>query len=119
MEDQTIIALDTESMLRDLGAVSVDAFTTADAAINWLGNADVDVGVLDVALGGTTSFPVAELLEQRAIPFIFTTGYGDTGMFPERFLTVPIVRKPYVMLSLADAITKCLKRPLNTPASAG
>jgi len=97
-------------MLRDLGAVSVHAFTTVDTAIEWLADADVDIGVLDVALGGTTSFPVAELLQQRDIPFIFTTGYGDTGMFPERFLTMPIVRKPYVMLSLAEAIAECLKR---------
>ncbi len=111
MEDQTIIALDTESMLLDLGAVSVHAFTTVDAAIAWLGDANVDIGVLDVALGGTTSFPVAELLEQRTIPFIFTTGYGDSSMFPERFLTVPIVRKPYVVRALAEAIFKCLKRP--------
>jgi len=111
VEDQTIIALDTENMLRDLGAVSVHAFTTVDAAIAWLGDANVDIGVLDVALGGTTSFPVAELLEQRTIPFIFTTGYGDTSMFPERFLHVPIVRKPYVMHALADAISRCLKRP--------
>lgn len=110
VEDQIIIALDTESMLRDLGAVSVHAFTTVETALEWLATTDVDIGVLDVGLGNATSFPVAELLEQRNIPFIFTTGYGDTAMFPERFLKAPIVRKPYAMAALAEAIAKCVLR---------
>jgi CheY-like chemotaxis protein len=111
VEDQTIIALDTESMLLDLGAATVHSFTTGEGAIAWLGTAEVDVGVLDVSLGTTTSFPVAEFLVQRAVPFIFTTGYGDSTMFPAHFLTVPIVRKPYAIESLARALVQCLGRP--------
>jgi CheY-like chemotaxis protein len=108
VEDQTIIALDTESMLGDLGAASVHSFTTADGALNWLAAAKVDVGVLDVSLGDTTSFPVADELHRRAVPFIFTTGYGDSGIIPKRFLDVPIVRKPYTIESLANALAKCV-----------
>jgi len=111
VEDQTIIALDTESMLLDLGATIVHSFTTGDAAIAWLGMAEVDVGVLDVSLGATTSFPVAEVLVQRAVPFIFTTGYGDSTMFPPHFLNMPIVRKPYAIDTLARALVQCLHRP--------
>lgn len=109
VEDQTIIALDTESMLRELGAASVYSFTTADGALTWLAAAKSDVGVLDVSLGSTTSFPVADELQQRSVPFIFTTGYGDSGVIPERFLDVPIVRKPYTIEALADALAKCLR----------
>jgi DNA-binding NtrC family response regulator len=108
VEDQTIIALDTEGMLLELGAASVHSFTTADSALAWLAAAPIDVGVLDVSLGTTTSFPVADLLAQRAVPFIFTTGYGDSGMFPQRFLDAPVVRKPYVIEALADALVRCL-----------
>jgi CheY-like chemotaxis protein len=111
VEDQTIIALDTESMLLELGAATVHSFTTGDAAIAWLGTAELDVGVLDVSLGSATSFPVAELLVQRAVPFIFTTGYGDSTMFPPHLLNVPIVRKPYAIESLARALVQCLQRP--------
>lgn len=112
VEDQTIIALDTEAMLLELGAASVHSFTTADAALACLAAAPIDVGVLDVGLGTGTSFPVADLLAQRAVPFIFTTGYGDSGMFPRRFLDVPVVRKPYVIDALADALVRCLQPPL-------
>ena len=98
-------------MLLELGATTVHSFTTGDSAIAWLGTAEVDVGVLDVSLGTATSFPVAECLVQRAVPFIFTTGYGDSTMFPAHFLNVPIVRKPYAIEYLARALVQCLQRP--------
>jgi CheY-like chemotaxis protein len=109
VEDQTIIALDTEGMLLELGAASVHSFTTGDAAIAWLGTAAIDVGVLDVALGAATSFPVAELLLQQGVPFIFTTGYGDKKMFPAPLLSVPIVHKPYGFEALAEGLAQCLQ----------
>lgn len=109
VEDQTIIALDTESMLRELGAASVYSCTTAGAALVWLKNGNTDLGVLDVSLGDATSFPVADFLQSASVPFIFTTGYGDRGVIPERFADVPIARKPYTLKSLATAIDICLR----------
>jgi DNA-binding NtrC family response regulator len=109
VEDQTIIALDTESMLLDLGAASVHSFATVDAALTWLAAAKADIGLLDISLGTTTSFPVADALQQRAVPFKFTTGYGDSGVIPDRFLDVPIVRKPYTLQALAEAVAKCIR----------
>ncbi len=69
-------------MLLDLGAASVHSFTTADAALTWLAAAKADIGVLDISLGTTTSFPVADALQQRAVPLMFTTGYGDSAVDP-------------------------------------
>ena len=109
VEDQTIIALDTEAMLQELGAATVHSFTTAESAVAWLSAASPDIGVLDISLGAATSFPVADALQQRSVPFIFTTGYGDRGIIPERFLDVPIVRKPYTLVALAEAVTRCLR----------
>jgi DNA-binding NtrC family response regulator len=108
VEDQTIIALDTEGMLLDLGAASVRSFTTANDALAWLATVRIDVGVLDVSLGDATSFPIAELLAEQRTPFIFTTGYGDSGMIPKAFADVPIVRKPYLLEGLSRALSKCL-----------
>lgn len=109
VEDQTIIALDTESMLAELGAASIQTFTTAEAALAWIADTTIDIGVLDIALGAATSYPVADALTQRGIPFVFTTGYGDTHPIPIRFAAVPIVHKPYGTEALADAIARCLQ----------
>jgi CheY-like chemotaxis protein len=109
VEDQTIIALDTESMLTELGASSVQSFTTPDAALAWLQSAQADVAVLDIALGALTSYPVADILQERGIPFLFTTGYGDTRFIPERYALVPVVHKPYGAEALAEGLALCLK----------
>ncbi|HOZ27277.1 MAG TPA: hypothetical protein PK080_07945, partial [Hyphomonadaceae bacterium] len=55
------------------------------------------------------SAPVAELLRNLGVPFMFATGYGDTVMVPESMRSVPVVRKPYAGATLADAITNLLR----------
>jgi len=39
------------------------------------------------------SFPIAELLQQRHIPFIFTSGY-DRLLIPSSLSQMPLVSKP-------------------------
>jgi CheY-like chemotaxis protein len=111
VEDQTIIALDTEIMLAELGASSVQSFTTSDSALQWLAASTPNVAVLDIALGATTSYPVAEALLQRAIPFVFTTGYGESHLVPPRFSKVPIVHKPYGAENLLEGLARCMGLP--------
>ena len=83
VEDQPLIALDTESMLADIGASSVASFSSADHALVWLQSGAPGVAVLDVNLGGTSSFAVADELSLRGIPFAFATGYARHGDDPE------------------------------------
>jgi DNA-binding NtrC family response regulator len=114
VEDQTLIALDTEMLLRELGAETVDSFTNAEAALAWLASASPDVAVLDINLGTSSSFPVAAEIHRRAKPFIFTTGYGDGIVIPDEYLGVQIVQKPYTRDTLASAFQTCL-RPDKAP----
>ena len=108
VEDEAIIALDTESMLRELGAADVRSFSTAHAALDWLAEGRTDIGVLDIALREMTSYPVGDALVERGIPFIFTTGYGNTCHVPSRFAAVPVVHKPYSLGDLTSGLARCL-----------
>jgi DNA-binding NarL/FixJ family response regulator len=108
VEDQTLIALDTEGLLRELGAQTVETFTTAKAALTWLKTASPDVGVLDINLGGSSSFEIAEELVRRSKPFVFTTGYSDSLDVLETYRNAPIARKPYTRDALAVALAACL-----------
>ncbi len=110
VEDQTLIALDTEMLLRELGAEVVETFTNAEAALAWLASGSPDVGVLDINLGMTSSFSVAAEMHRRAKPFIFTTGYGEGVLIPEDFADILIVHKPYTCDALAHAFEACLRR---------
>ena len=108
VEDQTLIALDLEANLFDLGARSVEVCTRREAALTWLASATPDVGVLDVNLGSSHVFPIATELHHRRIPFVFTTGYDDNMRMPADLADAPILRKPYTLDDLRRALRLCL-----------
>ncbi len=56
---------------------------------------DAEVAILDVNLNGELIFPVADLLIERGVPVIFTTGYAPEKLFPPRFMGLPTLQKPY------------------------
>lgn len=104
VEDQALIAMDTEEVLRRLGASNVHASPTVRDALAMLAAQTPDIAVLDFNLGIGTSEAVAQVLLERGIPFVFATGYGDTEVIPVRFNRAPIVRKPVSAEVLADRL---------------
>lgn len=103
VEDNMIIAMDGEDALCDLGAevVTVASVSRAKEAID-LGR--IDFAVLDFNLGTETSLPIADLLAERGIGFLFATGYGDGLDLPERFSGITLIKKPYSGTTLGQAI---------------
>ncbi|PZQ47303.1 MAG: signal transduction histidine kinase [Rhodovulum sulfidophilum] len=95
VEDQLLIAMELEQILEDLGHEVLATATSPSEALAVLAGARPDVAILDVNLGDATSEPIAEALAGRGVPFLFATGYADGGAIPERFRSVPAVRKPY------------------------
>ena len=63
----------------------------------------LDLAVLDINLAGELSYPVAEVLQQRWIPFVFATGYGAAGV-PESLNRAIVVSKPFRTEQLATAL---------------
>ena len=63
-----------------------------------------DGAILDVNLYTETSYLIAEALQERAIPFVFVTGYGETMSIPERFKHVHVMSKPFAMDALRAAL---------------
>lgn len=103
VEDNMIIAMDGEDALRDLGAEVVTA-ASVGRAHEAIAISTVDLAVLDFNLGHETSLPVADLLAERGIPFLFATGYGDGLELPQRFGHVTLLKKPYSGATLAQAL---------------
>ena len=66
-------------------------------------NAEIDFAVLDINLAGTQSFPAADILRQRDIPFVFASGYGVDGLV-DGYLHDTVLRKPYDLQNLKQAI---------------
>jgi light-regulated signal transduction histidine kinase (bacteriophytochrome)/CheY-like chemotaxis protein len=110
VEDQSLIALDTEDLLRRLGASEVRLSPDATHAILTLGAFRPDGAVLDFNLGEDTSEKVADHLVAMGVPFVFATGYGDNVMIPEHLRSVPIIRKPASTGSLTAQMNEARRR---------
>ncbi|KQT53667.1 hypothetical protein ASG43_17670 [Aureimonas sp. Leaf454] len=94
VEDEMMVAMMIEDMLIDLGFDVVGPAMRLEAALLLADREAIDGAVLDVNLGSEKSFPVAEVLLARGIPFCFATGYGKMGVsdvFPDAI----VLAKPF------------------------
>ena len=108
VEDSLIIALDAEDIAEKLGADGVATAASVEAALDLLADAPPTVAVLDVNLGSTTSFGVADALLERDIPFMFATGYGEQANFPDKHRGRIVLQKPYTLENVAKALARLL-----------
>lgn len=108
VEDQSLIAMDTDELLRSLGALEVWVAATVDAALLSIDNKRPDCAVLDLNLGETTSEDIAAELNRLSIPYIFATGYRDGISIPAGYSDIPVVRKPVASSALASALADAL-----------
>lgn len=95
LEDEFLIAADLEmTFLSDFEA---DVFLAPDiqTAQDLLKTQKIDCAILDMNVQGLCSAPVAGLLTERGIPFLFATGYGSEKLAAPSFAGVPILHKPY------------------------
>ena len=94
VEDDYLIALDVATQLEDAGATVAGPAPSVATALGLLDReAGVDAAVLDVNLGQENSFPVARVLQERGIPFLFSTGYNPTDI-PAEWRHVIVSTKP-------------------------
>ncbi len=114
LEDEPIIAFALEDMLIDCGAIPLFC-GSLEAASTTLDRTKPDLAILDVNIHGEQSYPVAQRLAERGVPFIFATGYGN-ALHPPQFADVPTVSKPYRMEEVEQAFASLSAR---TPHGAG
>ncbi len=105
VEDNLIIALDTEAMVETLGAAKVYTASNIKEAKDFIEQKNLSFAFLDINLGDTTSFSIAETLISKNVPFIFTSGYGDDTSIPENLRHVPRVSKPFDIHTLRTGMS--------------
>jgi CheY-like chemotaxis protein len=94
VEDEGTVAMLIEEMLEELGCEVVASVPRLARAREVASTAQFDLAILDVNLAGERVFPVAEILRDRKIPFLFSTGYGASGV-PGEFARYPVLHKPF------------------------
>jgi DNA-binding response OmpR family regulator len=92
VEDEAFIIMLLADLLVDLGFEPI-LLATVDDGVSAANTADFRFAILDVNLGGSTSYPVADVLVARGVPFAFATGYGSGGI-DGKYTGIPVLRKP-------------------------
>ncbi len=107
VEDEMLVLMETEDMLADLGCDAVIAAATNEQAIALIEAQHFDAALLDLNLHGVRSYPVADVLAARGVPFAFATGYGGSGL-RESDRERPLLEKPFGSASLETMLVALL-----------
>lgn len=100
-----LVLMIIEDMLADAGCESVTAAATVDQALALMTTQVFDAALLDVNLNGTASYPLADALDARGIPFVFSTGYSEQGM-KEGYRDRLVLKKPFQFEDLVKILTR-------------
>ena len=101
VEDETLIAMDAEDMLRDCGVAEVVLATDYETAAAALDARVFDLVVFDLDLSGVSSLPLIEARAAAGVPTVVTSGYDDPPAALAA-LGVPVLRKPLSLRHLKE-----------------
>ena len=103
VEDEPLVAMLVEDAIAELGLTASGPATRVDKALQLIEERVFAGAILDVNLAGEPVYPVATLLRERQIPFLFLTGYGEEAIRSD-FDKMLIVRKPFTVEQIQTAI---------------
>lgn len=94
VEDEGLLGLMMEDLVRELGATDVHVCCDLASASRVARAAEIDFAVLDLRVRGGNSTEIADVLCERSIPFFYSTGSDVDGLEP-RHRDRPILSKPF------------------------
>lgn len=110
VEDETVLSLDIEDALEDLGHTVVAVASQVPRAIDEIERraSRLDCVVLDPELAQTSAQPVAERLARRGIPYVLITDLGERELLKRGF-SAPAVTAPCQALAFDHALAEALE----------
>jgi CheY-like chemotaxis protein len=108
VEDEMLVALDLEELLKSWGAEVLGPVPSVAKALDYLAQATPDAATLDMNLNGKSSLPVASELVSRDVPFVVISGYSDAETQEHALKAARIVKKPYREDELFEALVSLL-----------
>lgn len=109
VEDEMMILMMIEDMLAELGCKSVASAATIDQALALIGERVFDGAMLDMNLDGQDSQAVADALDARDVPFIYSTGNRE-GRHTPGVADHGVLRKPFTFDEMTSSLTRLLPR---------
>jgi CheY-like chemotaxis protein len=113
VEDESLIAELIADVLETAGCSILGPFPQLTEALQAAEAEHFDTALLDIDLGGSHSYPIADALARRNLPFAFLTGHGRGGL-PAQYSKRPIVGKPFTSKDILDTLARALETPPGT-----
>lgn len=107
VEDEALIAFLIQEYLEDLGCIPVGPFDSVAGALEAVQSEVFDVALLDILLKGEKVFPVADVLAERNLPFLFLSGYGQKAS-PPGHSDRKVCPKPFTAKEFAASLAAVL-----------
>lgn len=108
-DDEFLIALDLQTSLSDMGADIIGPFATLKETLSAAEREVISVALLDIRLGEETTEPVAALLAERGIPFVFFSGQVVLDHIRRQWPECGIVTKPASVKTVVDALVAVMR----------
>jgi two-component SAPR family response regulator len=95
VEDEGLIALNLELILRRFGCDIVGPISEIDNIVDAVRTYNPDGAFLDVNLRGRKVFDVLPEMMGLGVPCVLSSGYDDPMLFPAPFRHMPRIAKPF------------------------
>ena len=107
VEDEPLVGVFMQNLLTDMGFEVGEVYRTLPDSLAAAHAGGFDGAVLDMNLNGVPVYPLADLLAERGVPFVFVTGYsGET--VEKRFAQAPLLQKPIAEREFSDVMNALL-----------
>ena len=107
VEDEVMVSWALEQAIASLECVVVGPAARIGQALAMIETEVFDAALLDINLNGEKSYPVADALIARGLPFVFSTGYNRDSA-PAGYEGYPRLQKPFSIPELGDVLTRLL-----------
>ncbi len=109
-EDEALIALDVEMVLRGFGCEVLGPTASIAATLELLGREKPDAVLLDLGLVDGLAVPVAETLTALRVPFALMTGHQPHSLDHPALCAVHRLEKPYGENELRQILVQLIGR---------
>jgi DNA-binding response OmpR family regulator len=110
VEDDPLVAIEVDELIRALGAKVVGPFSRVAPALAAIKREPIFGGVLDIRLDGETTFPIIDIFLERADPILLVSG-GAAFDLPDQYRHLPRLQKPFEFSEFEYAARSVFTRP--------
>jgi DNA-binding response OmpR family regulator len=108
VEDEILVAMELDSVLRAQECTVLGPAATVDRAVALIGEGRPDAALLDLNLSGQSALPVAAALNAQGVPFVVVSGYSETRSQAPELSRAPRLAKPVSHRQLLHALRRVL-----------